>query len=242
MKEKSYKEEYYFVATFINDLFCGGIESDAVRILKSAYSGGELCKNVLTIVERVVEHFEKSKEPTKEFLEYIGAPEIQEDISLDKILSVYQRMDNDGTDILVFDYFGCDGKKILNSAVMLYGLGLTKNADELTRIGLRSFINYVFKDERALEEIKEISSDVISNSQREKAKKPRNPYYSEVIEVIRLTWEMYPCAPKTGLIDDLAVHYHKKVSRNSINSWIESSGLRPPKPAKYTSFELVFPQ
>ncbi|MQA46682.1 hypothetical protein GEO37_01055 [Klebsiella pneumoniae] len=83
--------------------------------------------------------------------------------------------------------------------------------------------------------------EIISTVNRENASKPRNKHHSEVMEVIRLTWDRYPCAPKTALLDALSVHYHKKVSRNALDNWISLSGLRPPKPKKYTSFELVFP-
>ncbi len=47
----------------------------------------------------------------------------------------------------------------------------------------------VFSDELSIREFNEIAQKAISDAQREKAKRPRNPYYSEVIEVIKLTWE-----------------------------------------------------
>ncbi|HAV2238521.1 TPA: hypothetical protein JHK35_003506 [Enterobacter cloacae] len=119
---------------------------------------------------------------------------------------------------------------------------MKNNGDNLARIGIKLLMEGVFSDEISIREFNEIAQKAISDAQREKAKRPRSPYYSEVIEVIKLTWEKYPCGAKTALLDALAAHYHGKVSRNALDNWISLSGLRPSKPEKYTRLELVFPQ
>lgn len=87
-----------------------------------------------------------------------------------------------------------------------------------------------------------IYKDYVSKVNSEKASKPRNKYYSEVMEVVRLTWEKYPAASPTGMQEKLAVHYHGKVSRGALGNWVNSHDCRPPKPEKYQRFDLVFPQ
>ncbi|EJB6972351.1 hypothetical protein ACI1AH_001286 [Cronobacter sakazakii] len=119
---------------------------------------------------------------------------------------------------------------------------MKNNADNLAKVGIKLLMEGVFSDEISAREFNEIAQKAISDAQREKAKRPRSPYYSEVIEVIKLTWEKYPCGAKTALLDALSAHYHGKVSRNALDNWISLSGLRPPKPEKYTRLELVFPQ
>ncbi|MBN7844197.1 hypothetical protein J0A78_21290 [Providencia rettgeri] len=80
-----------------------------------------------------------------------------------------------------------------------------------------------------------------SQKAKENASKPRHQYYEEVMSVIKATWDKYPNASQTGIHDALCSHYYGKVSRNALNTWITKSGLRPPKPKKYSSFQLVFP-
>lgn len=112
-------------------------------------------------------------------------------------------------------------------------LSLTMKMEFYTRI-----INDIFKDSV----MQKIEKDVISNVNREKASKPRHQYHEEIMAVIKATWEKYPNASQTGIHEALCSHYYGKVSRNSLAKWISSSGLRPPKPDKYSSFELVLPQ
>lgn len=135
-----------------------------------------------------------------------------------------------------------DMETLLKAAVLMDLLGLSDTGRKLKKYIhkvnlIKGFETKVF-DFLANEEARKIVSD----SQSEKAKKPRSQHYLEVMEVIRLTWEKYPKAPKTGLLDALAAHYHKKVSRNTLYKWVNDSNLCPPKPKKHTEFELVFPQ
>ncbi|WP_025119994.1 MULTISPECIES: hypothetical protein [unclassified Serratia (in: enterobacteria)] len=85
-------------------------------------------------------------------------------------------------------------------------------------------------------------NEVISESQRERASKPRNKYYDEVMSVILDTWKKHPGASQTRLHQALVIHYDGKVSPNSLLKWVKSSGAKPPKPKKYTDFKLVLPQ
>jgi hypothetical protein len=81
----------------------------------------------------------------------------------------------------------------------------------------------------------------VSKANSIKASKPRHPLYQEVMGVLEATWKKYPRASKTGLLEALTHHYYKKATRNAIDGWIKNSGLIPPKPEKYSDFELVFP-
>ncbi|MBX4653040.1 hypothetical protein [Klebsiella michiganensis] len=100
-------------------------------------------------------------------------------------------------------------------------------------VGLRQF-------DDVLEELK--GKKFISQVNKKKASKPRNKYYYEVMEVIRLTWEKYPAASPTGIQEKLSVHYHGKVSRGALGNWVNRHEARPEKPEKYQRFDLVFPQ
>lgn len=123
-------------------------------------------------------------------------------------------------------------------AFMFQMLGLKESAFFLGviachAVGLRQF-------EDVLEELK--GKKFVSQENKKKASKPRNKYYSEVMEVIRLTWEKYPAASPTGMQEKLSVHYHGKVSRGALGNWVTGHEARPPKPEKYQRFDLVFPQ
>ncbi|MDM7174590.1 hypothetical protein PAG57_11765 [Klebsiella quasipneumoniae] len=135
-----------------------------------------------------------------------------------------------------------DLETLLKTVVLMELVGLFNTAKKLKKyihkISLIKEIELEAFDFLSNEEARKIVSD----SQSEKAKKPRSQYYLEVMDVIRLTWEKYPKASKTALLEALTVHYHGKVVRNTLYKWLNDSNLRPPKPEKYSNFELVFPQ
>lgn len=135
-----------------------------------------------------------------------------------------------------------DLETLLKAVVLMELVGLSDTARKLKKYIYK--INLIKDFEAGVFEslINEEARKIVSDSQSEKAKKPRSQYYLEVMEVIRLTWEKYPKASKTGLLDALTVHYHDKVVRNTLYKWLNDSNLRPPKPEKYSKFELVFPQ
>jgi len=193
------------------------------------------------MVNNIISYFECSDNPIDELLYFIGVEGGEERIDEQSIKTMLY-MDEKQTPFLTDVPLSGEGVTVLNAALALHFMGMKNNANSLARVGVKLLMEGVFSDEISIREFNEIAKKAISDSQREKAKKPRNPYFSEVIEVIRLTWERYPCAPKTALLDALAVYYYRKVSRNALDNWIGLSGLRPPKPAKYTTFELVFPQ
>lgn len=132
---------------------------------------------------------------------------------------------------------GADGYYFFRAALIFEIMGLLDLCHSMRMEFYSRVANDMFKDMIS----KEIEKGVMSNVNREKASKPRNKHHGEVMSVIKATWDKYPAAPKTGILDELAVHYHRKVSRNALNNWIDASGLRPPKPEKYSSFQLVFP-
>lgn len=228
------------VATFINDLFIDGIDSTAITVLREAFKAEGSANPARRMVNHIISYFESSDKPLEEFLYFIGADNNNSD-SDEQYIKMLLYMDEKQTPFLADVPLSGDGVTVLNAALALHFLGMKNNADNLAKVGVKLLMEGVFSDEISLSEFNEIAQKAISESQRKKAKRPRSPYYSEVIEIIRLTWEKYPCGAKTALLDALSAHYHGKVSRNALDNWITLSGLRPPKPEKYTRLELVFP-
>lgn len=230
-----------FVRGYINDLFVEGEDSPSIALIKKSFNSEFSDSVAKPMIKLIINYFEASESPTKDFLFFVGVDDIDDGMGSENYLHICQVKDKLNSPYLGGVNFSGDGYKIINVALALDKLGLKNNSDEMMRIGIRLLIEELFSDEISVGKIKKIVQVAISDAQREKAKKPRNPYYSEVIQVLRLTWGKYPAAPKTGILDDLAVHYHRKVSRNALNSWIDASGLRPPIPEKYSSYQLVFP-
>ncbi|HGH4760474.1 Uncharacterised protein [Klebsiella pneumoniae] len=228
------------VATFINELFVDGPDSEAISLLRKGLVLDDSEKSARGIVNKIINYFEFSKKPIEDLLYFIGV-EKNEVVNDAESVNTLLYMDKHRTPFLSDIPLSGDGVTILNAALGLYFVGMQNNANDLARIGIKLMMEEVFRNEISFREFNEIAQKAISEAQREKAKKPRSPYYSEVIEVIRLTWNKYPCGAKTALLDALAAHYHGKVSRNALDNWITLSGLRPPKPEKYTRLELVFP-
>lgn len=228
------------VATFINELFVDGPDSEAISLLRKGLKSDDSESSVRGIINKVINYFECSEKPIEDLLYFIGV-EKKETVNDEGVINTLLYMDNNKIPFLSCAPLSGDGIIILNAALGLYFVGMENNANDLARIGVKLVMEEVFRDEMSLREFNDIAQKAISEAQREKAKKPRNPYYSEVIEVIRLTWEKYPCGSKTALLDALTANYHGKVSRNSLDNWISLSGLRPPIPEKYTRLELVFP-
>ncbi|MDK6952164.1 hypothetical protein QP384_15745 [Klebsiella pneumoniae] len=229
------------VATFINELFIDGTDSAAISVLREGFKADASSSLARNMVNNIIHYFECSDDPIEEFLYFIGI-ENSETKSNEQSINTLLYMDEKQTPFLTDIPLSGDGVTLLNAALALHFIGMKNNANNLARIGIKLLMEGVFSDEISIREFNEVARKAISDAQREKAKKPRSPYYSEVIEVIKLTWEKYPCGAKTALLDALAAHYHGKVSRNALDNWISLSGLRPPKPEKYTRLELVFPQ
>ncbi len=229
------------VATFINELFIDGTDSAAISVLREGFKADASSSLACNMVNNIIHYFECSDDPIEEFLYFIGI-ENSETKSNEQSINTLLYMDEKQTPFLTDIPLSGDGVTLLNAALALHFIGMKNNANNLARIGIKLLMEGVFSDEISIREFNEVARKAISDAQREKAKKPRSPYYSEVIEVIKLTWEKYPCGAKTALLDALAAHYHGKVSRNALDNWISLSGLRPPKPEKYTRLELVFPQ
>lgn len=229
------------VATFINELFIDGTDSTAISILREGFNTDTSASLARNMVNNIIHYFECSDNPIEEFLYFIGI-ENTETRCNEQSINTLLYMDEKQTPFLTDIPLSGDGITVLNAALALHFVGMKNNADNLAKVGIKLLMEGVFSDEISAREFNEIAQKAISDAQREKAKRPRSPYYSEVIEVIKLTWEKYPCGAKTALLDALSAHYHGKVSRNALDNWISLSGLRPPKPEKYTRLELVFPQ
>lgn len=238
MGDENITGKQFIVYSVMNDLIVGGRDSSVFGIPASSPLKNLNIEAIKRLIDNIKEHFHKSKHPTKEFLLCYGLE--QDEIEQYPIESV-MKMDSCG--FLIFDgKLSCKVVDTLNSAVALYHVGMCNHADKLTRVGVELLLNDFFEEIIVNHENDKKIKKALSLSQKEKASKPRNPYYNEVMQVIKLTWEKYPKASPTGLRRKLFLHYHEHVCENTLGRWIKDSGLQPPKPDKYSSFELVHPQ
>lgn len=232
----------FVISSLVNELFVDGNKSQLINLIKNGFESEADNKDVIDLVPNIIKYFELSETPTDEFLDFIGCEKAIGIEPLEDRLKIFLFMDSQNMPFLIDTPIDNEGVLLLNSAIALHGLGLKNNADQITRIAMKIIFETVFSDEIYLSNFKKLAKKAISDAQRIRAKKPRSVYYSEVMDVISLTWARYPAAPKTALLDALSAHYYRKVSRNALDNWISMSGLRPPKPEKYSDFELVFPQ
>lgn len=158
--------------------------------------------------------------------------------SIDKLPLIDSEINKNDVDDAIG--FGLNKKLIvLKQAYDLLRLAKCNNtADEILKIFRVELCELLLGELRVKLRYKEIQSE----KAKENASKPRHKYYDEVISVIKATWDKYPNASQTGILEALCSHYYGKVSRNALNSWIVNSKLRPARPQKYSSFELVIPQ
>lgn len=245
MAERKITTPDYVIHLFIRELFTYGDEATFVRTIKRCYDdknnkGIDCFTELLT---SVVAYFAKSANATEVFLYCIDLIADNEKLEHPELLiHELQQMDNRKTSFFQVENLPPAAMSALNSAISLYAIGMINSADNLVKIGIWLLISGLFEGYHVDYVCDEISKQAIAEHQREKASKPRNHYYNEVMHIIKLTWEKYPKASKTGLLNELSVYYHGKVSKNTLDRWIKESGAQPPKPDKYSSFELVHPQ
>lgn len=245
MAERKITTPDYVIHLFIRELFTYGDKASVVRIIKRCYDdknnkGIDCFTELLT---SVVAYFAKSANATEVFLYCIDLIADNEKLEHPELLiHELQQMDNRKTSFFQVGNLPPAAMSALNSAISLYAIGMINSADNLVKIGIWLLISGLFEGYHVDYVCDEISKQAIAEHQREKASKPRNHYYNEVMHVIKLTWEKYPKASKTGLLNELSVYYHGKVSKNTLDKWIKESEAQPPKPDKYSSFELVHPQ
>lgn len=238
MGDNNISVKQYIIYSVMNDLITGGRDSSVLNVPVSLSPKNSTIEAIKRLIDDIRDYFYKSKYPTREFLLCYGL-ELREIEQYPIELAI--RMDSCG--FLIFDSkLSCQVVDTLNSAVALYHVGMRNHADKLTRVGVELLLNDFFEEIISNHEKDKKIKDALSLSQKEKARKPRNNYYNEVMHVIKLTWEKYPKASKTGLLNELSVYYHGKVSKNTLDKWIKESGAQPPRPDKYSSFELVHPQ
>ncbi|EOW7152730.1 TPA: hypothetical protein ACPZQZ_000566 [Yersinia enterocolitica] len=231
-----------WIMAFIGELLHCGLDESELDIFDRVELLSNELPNKKSFFERVINYFDGVDEPFDELMEIIGFSIPYESVGIEERVKIIGKMDKREfsfiPDLIIED----SDFYLINSACILYMVGARNNANAIIKIAIKSIIKNAFTPIIKRMEINKEIKFAISKSQSEKASKKRNHYYDEVSSVIKLTWEKYPCASKTGIIDSLALHYKGKVSRGAITTWIDESGLRPPRPDKYTSFELVFPQ
>lgn len=245
MAERKITTPDYIIHLFIRELFTYGDKASVVRIIKRCYDdknnkGIDCFTELLT---SVVAYFAKSANATEVFLYFIGfTTENKKFKHPEFFIHQLQQMDTRKESFFQIENLPPSAISALNSAISLYAIGMRNNADNLVKLGIYLLISGLFEGYHVDYVCDEISKQAIAEHKREKASKPRNHYYNEVMHVIKLTWEKYPKASKTGLLNELSVYYHGKVSKNTLDKWIKESGAQPPRPDKYSSFELVHPQ
>lgn len=148
---------------------------------------------------------------------------------------------HDASDI---DEMYCDDEEnnqpwLLDLKVMMV-LKLTGCTDMLKRyaeqVAINSYLQVMNCTENALY-IERMKSEYM----RSVASVPRNQYYAEIMEIIKLTWDKHPNGSKKRMISLISEAYKNKVDESSLKRWIKKSGLTPPKPTKYLPFSLVVP-
>ncbi|HHE4876246.1 hypothetical protein [Morganella morganii] len=237
----------YLMECFIRDLFTLAMDDDnsSLRLFRHTLIGDYKCKDECRkIIEIVANSFNHYTNPTEMLLMYLGIDfdDFNDFNDFNDPLLVHRSIDKRGRKILA-DAKICErGHDIINAAFVMYSLGLKENADRLTRVGMEIIVNDAFKKEFDNLNKEDTIKNGLSDLNRKKASKPRSKYYDEVMFVIKATWEKYPNASQTKLLDKLCLHYADKVTRNTLLNWIKKSGARPPKPKQYSSCKLVHPQ
>ncbi len=87
----------------------------------------------------------------------------------------------------------------------------------------------------------EVEKEFIKHKQSSIAKQKRNKFHSMAVEIMRLTWKKYPCASKNEMCKKIHEFFNGGISISTLERAIKEEGLLPPKPKRYTSFELVTP-
>lgn len=242
------------ISSFIYHLFSYGDESPLIKTLKEYICNDDYMDEISKFLKDVIDYFYTSTHAMIDFIELTASPVHSENETIRTIL----HFKDDGGDMLKMmqEYdentwmLYKDKNRtvplyvypIINSALSSYILGLMFNANSLICSGVFLMIRHYFDDHLLMHLHERLVDFAVSDHQRKKARKPRNPYYNEVMQVIQLTWKKYPKASPTGLRRKLFLHYHEHVCENTLGRWIKDSGLQPPKPDKYSSFELVHPQ
>ncbi len=241
------------ISSFIYHLFYYGDNSHLIKWLKEYICNDVYKDDISNFLKDVIDYFIYSSEAMIDFIEFTSPTVHCKDDVIETILH-FKEHDGDMLNMMrehdkgsYLLYKNTNGTmplhvyNIINSALALYILGLTNNANGLITSGVFFLIRHYFELHIIMDLHKRLVNRAVSDHQREKARKQRNPYYNEVMLVIKLTWRKYPKASKTGLLNRLSSYYDGKVSRNTLNKWIKESGAQPPKPDKYSSFVLVHP-
>lgn len=132
---------------------------------------------------------------------------------------------------------------LFSYAALMKLVGLHNASNELLRLGL---LNDVKKD-TYLSTIYYSHKKFKSFEGASNGAKKSHWLKSEIISVIKATWEKYPTLAQVKLIGKLIEHYKKndtpQVSERIIRIWVKEYKLSPAKPKKYYSgeFNLVFP-
>lgn len=212
---------------FVGELLHYGLDESDLDIFDRVELLSNENPNKRSFLERIINYFDRVDEPFDELMEIIEFSIPYESVGIEERVKIIGKMDKRGfsfiSDLVIED----NDFNLLNSACILYMVGARNNANAIIKIAIKSIIKNAFTPIIKRMEINKEIKLAISKSQSEKASKKRNYYYDEVFSVIKLTWEKYPCASKTGIIDALALHYKGKASRGAITTWIDESGLRP---------------
>lgn len=132
---------------------------------------------------------------------------------------------------------------LFKHAALMKLVGLDNASNELLRLGL---LNDVKKD-TLLSTVYYSHKKFKSFEGASNGAKKSHWLKTEIISVIKATWEKYPTLAQVRLVDKLLKHYSKNdrplVSERIVRIWIKNSKLSPVKPKKFYSgeFDLVFP-
>lgn len=154
---------------------------------------------------------------------------------LDKVLQASKNKDIDELEKLAM-YSSKDYDK---NNIFAYA-SLSGNIKTLEWV-MRSVYEDYYKEKILPSYMAEVEKEFIKHKQSSIAKQKRNKFHSMAVEIMRLTWKKYPCASKNEMCKKIYEFFNGGISISTLERAIKEEGLLPPKPKRYTSFELVTP-
>lgn len=126
---------------------------------------------------------------------------------------------------------------VLTRAVFILQLmGFTTTARQVAVVNYRlDNINHT-----AGEVLKKTLNGAIKENRSKAASTPRHPQRTEILDVIKATWEINPTGSKTRMIQYILEKY--KVDEKTLKTWMKDENLKPLLPVANKPYALVIPE
>nr|WP_314264302.1 hypothetical protein [uncultured Moellerella sp.] len=227
-------EKEYLIATIVNEIFTLGNDDGTIYCMRNLLiKCSEINQTTVdSLLDKITNYFDFALNPTEDFLRFIAC-DSQNSQSNEMKLTIYQKIDDRDLKVLGESPINEAGHDILNAAIIMHDLGMKKNADRLTRIGMKTVLSGAFKDELLLFGNKKIHKAELSKQNRESAAKKRNKYYAISLKIMDETWKKHPTAAINGMNNKIlkliesSGGSEKTVSLSSLERWRKEKGLGP---------------